>query len=456
MKKVDRKQKTCFVISALGDDDSPERKRADRVFEIIRHAAEGKGYKVSRGHTNATPGLITRQAISRLIGDPLVIADLSGHDPTVYYELAIRHASHLPFIQIINKGEQSKLPIYAKDVGTVEIDPNETFEAVRSIEESLNAVSEPNYEVQSPIESALIEKAFEKYANAKEKSIATFLDDAITKINVSLAKLQELTVQIEDATRKPLHGIEQVLVEAYDLLHNKAQVGGGLWFVGMTLGLGPPHRHRRVLPRAAPSVRELEAAIESLDGSLSIDEVFQRRWPNREELRIEKVIDVMHERLGQLLEHAPNPVVVCLPQDVDALRDRFLVKLARRRNYATLKGTDTDHPLITELAEEIYELHRTVQDRKPDRVRTLDSIPLQMLIVELKPELGHNKKACLVFHVGTDNIGTTQQENGESGFYTEVDNIVDVFQTMADSLFEAATEAPSMEPLKNRRLSLQS
>jgi hypothetical protein len=93
------------------------------------------------------------------------------------------------------------------------------------------------------------------------------------------------------------------------------------------------------------------------------------------------------------------------------------------------------------VADEIMSLHEAVARKasgtKP--ITYVDSIPLQILIVEKgdPSPLAFGKKACVVFHVGTGNIETHVLEDGETGFYTEVDSLVDMFETMAESLWEA-------------------
>ena len=49
--------------------------------------------------------MITNQVIQCIIEDPLVIADLTGHNPNVFYELALRHVTRKPLILIIQSGE---------------------------------------------------------------------------------------------------------------------------------------------------------------------------------------------------------------------------------------------------------------------------------------------------------------------------------------------------------------
>ena len=52
------------------------------------------------------PGLITAQVIQNLVEWELVIADLSEHNPNVFYELAVRHALKKPIVQLIQAGQK--------------------------------------------------------------------------------------------------------------------------------------------------------------------------------------------------------------------------------------------------------------------------------------------------------------------------------------------------------------
>src|SRR5262245_29205679 len=85
--------KTCFVIAPIGEQDSVVRKRSDQIFKyLIGPAAQECGYTALRADQIAEPGIITTQVIQHIVDDPLVVADLTGRNPNVFYELAIRHA----------------------------------------------------------------------------------------------------------------------------------------------------------------------------------------------------------------------------------------------------------------------------------------------------------------------------------------------------------------------------
>jgi hypothetical protein len=113
--------KDCFVIAPIGEENSDIRRRSDQILRhIIKPAAEICGYKATRADEIDTPGLITSQVIQRVIGDPMVIADLTGTNPNVFYELAIRHASRRPLVQLIEKGE--RIPFDLAGTRTVSVD----------------------------------------------------------------------------------------------------------------------------------------------------------------------------------------------------------------------------------------------------------------------------------------------------------------------------------------------
>jgi len=71
---------------------------------VIGPACDECGYKADRADELAEPGIITSQIVDRLVESDLVVADLTAHNPNVFYELAIRHAARKPVVQMIEKG----------------------------------------------------------------------------------------------------------------------------------------------------------------------------------------------------------------------------------------------------------------------------------------------------------------------------------------------------------------
>jgi hypothetical protein len=80
-------------------------------MHIIHPVAKECGYLAIRADEISEPGIITSQVIQHLLDDHLVIADLTGHNANVFYELAIRHAIRKPVLQLIQKGEQIPLAL---------------------------------------------------------------------------------------------------------------------------------------------------------------------------------------------------------------------------------------------------------------------------------------------------------------------------------------------------------
>ena len=98
--------KTCFFISPIGDAESNERKASDKLLKyIIEPALEGRGYETPvRADHITQSGVITTQVFTHLWEDDLVIADLTGSNPNVFYELAVRHMRRKPFVHMIKEG----------------------------------------------------------------------------------------------------------------------------------------------------------------------------------------------------------------------------------------------------------------------------------------------------------------------------------------------------------------
>ncbi|PHG61482.1 hypothetical protein [Bacillus wiedmannii] len=107
------KDKTCFIITPIGDDQSDIRRAADGVIdaviipELTKIGFSEENIKVA--HRMANPGSINQQVIEHILESDLAIANLTTLNPNVMYELAIRHAVRKPVIQLIQKGTK-KLP----------------------------------------------------------------------------------------------------------------------------------------------------------------------------------------------------------------------------------------------------------------------------------------------------------------------------------------------------------
>jgi hypothetical protein len=112
---------TCFVIAPIGAKNSEIRKRSDKVLKHIFRKALAEKYEVIRGDEIDEPGMITSQVLSAVQESDLVVADLTGHNPNVLYELAVRHAIEKPIIHAIEP-KLSKIPFDIAGFRTIEFD----------------------------------------------------------------------------------------------------------------------------------------------------------------------------------------------------------------------------------------------------------------------------------------------------------------------------------------------
>jgi hypothetical protein len=87
--------KSCFFISRIGKPGSKERDHSDKLLEyIVGPIVQELGYDIPlRSDKDPMPGTIAPQVYRSLWEADLVIADLTGRNPNVYYELLARRGA---------------------------------------------------------------------------------------------------------------------------------------------------------------------------------------------------------------------------------------------------------------------------------------------------------------------------------------------------------------------------
>lgn len=113
--------KSCFVIGPIGSSLAPVGSEARKTYEdalevleqVIAPACAEVGLLAVRADAISASGDLTEQIFRHLRFDDVVIADLTGANPNVMYELGLRHTVDKLTIQL---GEFDSLPF---DIGSI-------------------------------------------------------------------------------------------------------------------------------------------------------------------------------------------------------------------------------------------------------------------------------------------------------------------------------------------------
>jgi hypothetical protein len=182
--------RVCFVISPIGDSESDTRKRSDQILKhLICPVCEIAGYKPVRADQISEPGIITTQVIQHIIDDPMVIADLTGRNPNVFYELAIRHALRKPYVQIIQRGE--RIPFDVSAIRTVEVDHHDldSVEVAKAeILKQIESLEARGGAVDSPISVAVDLELLRRSGKPEERQLGEVLA-AVAELGGGIASL---------------------------------------------------------------------------------------------------------------------------------------------------------------------------------------------------------------------------------------------------------------------------
>ena len=193
LEKADRKQ--CFIITPIGDKDSTVRRETDGLIEsVIIPVLDELGFDSKPAHKLDISGSITKEIIDRILNDDLVIANLTGLNPNVMYELAVRHAKRKPVISLAQKG--TKLPFDIQDQYTI------------LYENDMKGVEELKEELDSAVQHVM-QLEEEKISNPIYDSISfnLILDSNFDQSDISNNTLKYIAREFE-SLKQSFHNME--------------------------------------------------------------------------------------------------------------------------------------------------------------------------------------------------------------------------------------------------------
>lgn len=140
LKMRSENMKKCFVVSPIGSEGTEIRSNADKLFKhIIKPVCENCGFEAERVDQLCDADSITQTIVDKLESAELVIADMTGHNPNVFYEMGYRARTKKPMIHLKRKGDS--LPFDVNTIRTLEYDLTD-LDSVEEVKDRLKKTIE--------------------------------------------------------------------------------------------------------------------------------------------------------------------------------------------------------------------------------------------------------------------------------------------------------------------------
>jgi len=162
----------CFIITPIGNNNSDIRRHAEGVINaVIKPLLENEenGFKVVVAHEINDTGSIPDQVFNQVVNAKLVIANVTGLNPNVMYELGVRHALRLPVITIAEEGTNLPFDINSQRTIFYENDMFGTNELKTKLAEMLKKIDFDEESTDNPVMSALRKSEIFNSVNKDDK-----------------------------------------------------------------------------------------------------------------------------------------------------------------------------------------------------------------------------------------------------------------------------------------------
>lgn len=146
-------KKKCFVITPIGEENSLIRRDIDGLLESVIQPIfkELNICEPEVSYKSVIPGSISKSIIHSIYSSDFIIANLTGLNPNVMYELGFAHSARKPVIHIAKRGE--KLPFDIVDQRTLFYDNDMKGVVIlkQELSEMVNQVVKLKFVDENPI-----------------------------------------------------------------------------------------------------------------------------------------------------------------------------------------------------------------------------------------------------------------------------------------------------------------
>lgn len=239
-------KKKCFIISPIGQAETEINKKANGLYNaVIKPVLKNLDYECVRADEIDSPGSINTQIMNKIIDSELVIVNLSGLNPNVMYELALRHAIGKPVI-ILKEGSFNDMPFDIIDQRTISYndDLNSVVFTQNELRKKINGITDDS-EIDNPFLTAQrLKKAISEVDNNNNNSTDIVMGEVLKEVRslrnmyfhsnnslTDIRKLQELSSKIAERTKDLMFeieednlGIESILLELQQIYYQQKKI----------------------------------------------------------------------------------------------------------------------------------------------------------------------------------------------------------------------------------------
>ena len=175
--------KQCFVITPIGNKESEIRKKTDGLIaSVIKPVLNELGIEAIVPHEIPTSGPIVNDIINNILSCDLCIANLTGLNPNVMYEIAVRHAANKPIVYVAENGTMLPFDLVTERVLFYSNDMPGTVELRKALPDYIDNAMKPGRVQLNPITNVRKEFVMEEVKTTYGEIVMDKLDVLTTRV----------------------------------------------------------------------------------------------------------------------------------------------------------------------------------------------------------------------------------------------------------------------------------